>query len=348
MSTHHSSPRILIVGCGGIGGVLGATLLRRGWAVHIATTNAAVRRAWMTTGPYLQGNRLGIALAGKYLADRASAAPGKFDFIFVAVQPPQMETVGLELSGKLSAAGRVVCLSNGWCEPLLSRHVEATRLIGAVVTWGARMRRPGHYERTSHGGFLVGSFSPQFDPGLQATRALLNVVAPAQITHNLKGARFSKLAINCAISALGTIGGDSLGRLLRRKQIRSLGIELIREAVQVAHADRVQLEQVGPIDLSKLVALDQEWFGPQLQHGLLLLVGARYRKLRSSMLSALERGRAPAVEFLNGEISRRGQALEVQTPYNMAATAIIWAIARGELAAGPGAIDQLERQGKLS
>ena len=38
---------------------------------------------------------------------------------------------------------------------------------------------------------------------------------------------------------------------------------------------------------------------------MLLAVGAKYRRLRSSMLVAIERGREPAVDFLNGEVVRR-------------------------------------------
>jgi 2-dehydropantoate 2-reductase len=52
------------------------------------------------------------------------------------------------------------------------------------------------------------------------------------------------------------------------------------------------------------------------KHALLLAVGARYRRLRSSMLAAIERGRPPAVDFLNGEVVQRADALGLSAPVN--------------------------------
>ena len=44
---------------------------------------------------------------------------------------------------------------------------------------------------------------------------ILEAVGPVTLTENLRGARWSKLALNCAVSALGTIAGERLGPLVR-------------------------------------------------------------------------------------------------------------------------------------
>jgi 2-dehydropantoate 2-reductase len=66
----------------------------------------------------------------------------------------------------------------------------------------------------------------------------------------------------------------------------------------------VQLEKVaGTVDLEGLALGELERRKPSVslatKHALVLAVGSRYRRLRSSMLSPLGRGRQPAVEFLN-------------------------------------------------
>ena len=66
------------------------------------------------------------------------------------------------------------------------------------------------------------------------------------------------------------------------------------------------------------------------KHTVLLAVGAKYRRLRSSMLAAIERGREPPIEYLNGEVISRALALGLQTPVNTAVVAAVHAIARGE------------------
>jgi 2-dehydropantoate 2-reductase len=48
--------------------------------------------------------------------------------------------------------------------------------------------------------------------------------------------------------------------------------------------------------------------------------------MRSSMLYALERGRPPEIDFLNGEIVRRGAALGVPTPVSAALVEAVRAI----------------------
>jgi 2-dehydropantoate 2-reductase len=73
----------------------------------------------------------------------------------------------------------------------------------------------------------------------------------------------------------------------------------------------------------------------------LLLVGAKYRRLRSSMLSAIERGREPAVDFLNGEIVTRGARHGLPTPVNSACQDRVHAIARGELRSSIDTVRQL-------
>ena len=158
-----------------------------------------------------------------------------------------------------------------------------------------------------------------------------------KITENLLGARWSKLAINSAVSTLGTIGGDRIGPLMRNGFVRRLAAEIMTETTLVARARGVRLEKVaGTIDLEWLALTDDErnTGGPSLvaKHAVLLAAGFRYRRLRSSMLAAIERGREPAVDFLNGEVVRHGKPLGIETRVNRAAQALVWQIARKERA----------------
>jgi 2-dehydropantoate 2-reductase len=92
------------------------------------------------------------------------------------------------------------------------------------------------------------------------------------------------------------------------------------EAVRVARAEQIRLEKVGgTFDLDWISLTESEAAAsgsPSLvaKHGLLLAVGARYRRLRSSMLSAIERGRPPAVDFLNGEVIERARRHSIDVP----------------------------------
>ena len=79
----------------------------------------------------------------------------------------------------------------------------------------------------------LGRLDGRADDRFSMLQRLLEPIGPVEITHNLRGARWSKLAINCAISSLGTIGGHRLGELIRYRFVRRLG----REEIDVLRAD---------------------------------------------------------------------------------------------------------------
>jgi 2-dehydropantoate 2-reductase len=197
------------------------------------------------------------------------------------------------------------------------------------------MPEPGCYERTAHGGFSLGRLSGELDDNVRRVGALLEAVGPVALTSNLRGARWSKLALNCAASALGTIAGERLGPLVRVRRYRRLALEIMTEAVAVATAEGVALEKVaGTLDLAWVALSEADRAATAsvsltTKHALLLAVGLRYRRLRSSMLAAIERKRVPAIDFLNGEIVARGARHGIATPHNARIVETVWAIANG-------------------
>ncbi|MBX3246182.1 MAG: 2-dehydropantoate 2-reductase [Myxococcales bacterium] len=338
--------RVLIVGSGAIGGTIAGKLLEQHGGdheIHALTTNDAIADAVSTHGFRLRGVDGEAAVAGRCVR----APEGVYDWILLATQPPQVEAAARDVAASLAPEGAMVCLQNGLCEARIARIVGAERVLGAVVAWGASMPEPGVFERTSSGGFTIGRIDGLEDPRALELATLLEPVGPVDVTTDLAGARWSKLAINCAISTLGTLGGDRLGALMRRRVVRRLALEIMTETVEVARAEGVRPRKVsGTLDLEWLALRPDERTSTGsmsllAKHSMLLAVGARYRRLRSSMLSAIERGRPPAIDFLNGEVVDRGAAHGVATPVNAAARERVHALARGEATPAMAQIDAL-------
>jgi len=328
------SPKILLVGAGGIGGVLGSLLCASGVALSVVTTNEAIRGALRERGFQLRGDDAGRGGKPHAVLD-ASPASGDFDWVLLAVQPPQLESAARAALAALAPRGQLVCFQNGLCEERIARLAGAERVVGAVVAWGASMVAPGVYERTSAGGFSLGVLPGGVAERLPELARLLEVVGPVTLSENLAGVRWSKLAINCAVSTLGTLGGERVGGLLRLRFVRRLALEVVTEVVLLARAEGVRLEKVaGTVDLEWLALRARERQRSSMslatKHALMLAVGTRYRRMRSSMLSALERGREPAVDFLNGEIVERAARHQLAVPVNARARELVWAVARGE------------------
>jgi 2-dehydropantoate 2-reductase len=317
---------------------VGGGLLSAGNSVVTLTTNAAIADALRDQGFRVEGaSSLRVAAGDVVSALAPNAKP--FDFILLAVQPPQVEDAARTVAPFLCGHGRIVCFQNGLCEDRVAKIVGRERVVGAVVAWGASMIGPGRYERTSRGGFTIGSLGGPPDESARKIGEILEAIGPVRFTENLLGARWSKLAINCAISTLGTIGGDRVGVLMRKTFARRLALEIMTEVVQVARREGVRLEKVaGTVDLEWLAIPDNRRvgfredfvFGLAARHAVLFTAGVKYRKLRSSMLAALERGRPPAVDFLNGEVVERAARHGVGANVNRAAAEFVWQIARGE------------------
>ena len=331
------------MGAGGIGGIVAATLTEVGAAVTAVSTNEAIRAAVDKEG-------YRVIDEGEERSVRGWIAPapeGKYELCILATQPPNVEDAARTALPHLADGAQVVVLQNGLCEERIAAIVGGERVIGAIVAWGASMIEPGRYERTASGGFQVGRLGGGEDEALRRVAELLEAIGPVTITKNLRGARWSKLALNCAVSALGTMAGERLGPLVRVRRYRRLALEAMTECVAVARAENIALEKVaGTLDLEwiALSEADRASRGSAsltAKHALLLAVGLRYRRMRSSMLAAIERGRTPAIDFLNGEVVARGKQHGVATPVNERIVECVWAIAKGLSKSSRETLDQV-------
>jgi 2-dehydropantoate 2-reductase len=340
---------VAVFGCGGIGGTVAAALAAAGQPVIVVTHNEAITQAVRQHGIRARRADGGEACVPvDAVTDVASLeAQARFDVVLLAVPPNRLFEASTAAHALLAPDGLLVPLSNGLPEEHLVERFGDDRVIGAIVAFGASQQSPGVVEQTSEGGLTIGRLSGRIDDGVRRVAALLApvdargaqgmlVADGGNLTTNLRGARFAKLAINCAISSLGTIGGDRLGALMRHRFVRRLCLEVMTETVHVAVKMGVQLEKLSnTVDLEWLALDDDERQVPGsaglfAKHTVLLAVGARYRRLRSSMLAAIERGRPPPIDELNGEVVRLAAGVGVDVPMNRAVVQRVKAIARGE------------------
>ncbi len=344
-------PRTLVMGAGGLGGIVAATLTEIGTAVTAVSTNEQIRAAVDRAG-------FRIVDEGEERVVRGWVSPapeGSYDLCILATQPPNVEDAARTALPHLADDAQVVVLQNGLCEDRIAAIVGAERVIGAIVAWGASMTEPGRYERTAAGGFQIGRLPSAsatdgkgaIDEDLERVGELLEAIGPVTLTQNLRGARWSKLALNCAVSSLGTIAGERLGSVVRVRRYRRLALEAMTECVAVARAEGVKLEKVaGTLDLDWIALSDADKTSRgsaslTAKHALLLAVGLRYRRMRSSMLAAIERKRTPAIDFLNGEVVTRGAKHGIATPANKRIVDAVWAIARGEQTSSRETLDKV-------
>ncbi len=188
--------------------------------------------------------------------------------------------------------------------------------MGCVVGWGSTMHSPGEIEMTSTGEFVIGNIDNKTDPRLRSIGDMLKTVAPVEISDNIMGSLYAKLIINSCITSLGAICGLYLGEMLSDRKIRNIFVEIMREAMAVADAMELHVEDYGgKINYYKL--LRGYGFVDNLKrHMLIRIIGFKYRRLKSSSLQSLERGKPTEIDFLNGYIARNGEEYDVPVPVN--------------------------------
>jgi 2-dehydropantoate 2-reductase len=208
------------------------------------------------------------------------------------------------------------------------------------VGWGATMRAPGICDMTSRGELVVGELDGQKTPRVQQIKATLDAVSPTTVTTNIYGVLWSKLAINCVVTTLGVVTGQLLGEMLRQRPLRHLALVITSEVMDVAKAHDVSLEPVGgTLDLERLYLPPDRRAGGLgfdliARHAIMSIVGLKFRRLRSSMLQSLERGRRPEIDFMNGYVVARGKEKDVPVPVNEALTALVHEIEAGTRSIG--------------
>ena len=335
------------MGCGGLGGIVSAHLSELGADVTTVSRNQAVASAVNRSGFILRGATSHRVVPGRV----TDTVPNElFDFVILTTQPTDVEAAAAQIVGRLKPAGAVIVLQNGLCEERVGAVLGAPeRVVGAVVAWGGRMLEPGVYDRTSSGGMTIGGLGEVGPDILDGVEVLLSSIGPVERTENLIGARWSKLIINSVVSSLGTLNGTHLGPVVRTRPARRVALGIITEGERVARARGVVLKKVsGTIDLGWMALTDAEAAGRgglslTAKHTMLMAVGLRYRRLYSSLLRAIEAGKPPSIDFLNGEIVRVAEAYDIPTPINSAICQRVWGISRGDQSPGPHQIRALEQ-----
>jgi 2-dehydropantoate 2-reductase len=256
--------KLTVVGAGAVGGSLGACLVRAGHEVtlvdKVAEHVAAINDAGLTIeGPQAFSVRLPALLPEQ--------VQGPLGAVVLAVKAHDTEAALAPVAPHVAPDGYVVSLQNGLEEPRVARLVGAQRTVGAFITTGAHYAGPGRIFFGGNGTIRLGELDGRTTPRLEALREAFSAFQPTEITDNVLGYLWGKLALGCIYFASALVDADFLD-LLDRTEYLSLLADVGAEAVGVADAHGVRLESFDGFDPSALrleerdpAALERAWEG---------------------------------------------------------------------------------------
>jgi 2-dehydropantoate 2-reductase len=344
--------RIGVIGLGAVGSVVAARLLRTAQAgerIALAAGSERAAQALRWGGLSVRGPGPEADVPGTRLELLAAALPEEaapYDLMLLCTRAEATDAALARALPLLAAGGAVVCLQNGLPEERVAARAGAARTLGAVINWSATAEAPGRVQVTGRGNFVLGGAAAGAERKLTFAATVLCRVFPVATTDNLAGFRWSKLALNCAISTLGAVSGLSFGELAMRREGRALCARVAGEVVAVARARGVRLERVSGLDPSWLA--DGGGRAPKalllrpLRRALVFLASRARPGQRSGMLERLLAGRTSGqVDDLNGAVVAAARARGLLVPLNEKLLALVHAIERGEERVGPHQLERL-------
>jgi 2-dehydropantoate 2-reductase len=320
----NTQPSIAMIGAGAIGGVTTSFMKQAGWELELVCKHQETVDRILERGLHITGVK-GEHFVRMKVAKNISDLSGRKHLVFLATKATDCLEAARDILPFLRPDSTVISLQNGICEETIAHIVGKDRVLGCVVGWGATNKGPGELEVTSKGEFIIGNMDNESDERLSSVQEMLASVYPTRISKNIMGELYSKLIINSCINSLGVIGGVTLGKLLANREARKIFFELMREAMSVAQAMQIKVEPAGGGKLDYMRLLAEDGILADLKRYLTIrIIGFKYRRIKSSSLQSLERGRRTEIDFLNGYICDKGKAHGVKTPMNDA----VWTMVR--------------------
>ena len=302
------SARMIVIGTGPIGGIIGGRLARAGNDItfvdvdqeHVAAIREAGLQVDVPDGPF--NARIPIVFPHEI--------EGKFDIGFIAVRSNYTPDALATVMPHLADNGLLVSLQNGINPPLLEEKVGPDRTIGVAIRMGSFRPSPGHVKTATRGHLYSGHLHGKKTPQLEKLNALLDSVIPSETSDNILGVLWSKLTYTC-LGYFGSLADAALAASCKSDAERRMLADFFAEVVAVgktAGARFIRLAEYNPLDFhpdnpfeERLAAVNE-------------MAKAWNVDDRKGPLRQLQKRIKTEVDYTLAHVVREGETLKIPTP----------------------------------
>jgi len=294
--------KVAVMGAGAVGCYFGGMLARAGHEVVL------IARPQHVEAIARDGLRMETTSFEEQVRLAASSEPSAVhgaELVLFCVKSLDTESAGALMRPHLAPDALVLCLQNGVDNAERLRSVlTGTAVAAAVVYVATEMASPGHVKHHGRGELVIEPAISRSISSEAVAQALIAAGVPTEISGNVRGALWAKLILNCAYNAVSAIAQLPYGRAVAGEGIRDVMRDVVAECLAVAQAEGVQV--AGDV------------------HAAVAKLAASMPSQYASTAQDLARGKRTEIDYLNGLIVRRGEALGVATPANR----VLWALVR--------------------
>ena len=306
--------KIAIVGCGAIGGYVGAKLALAGEAVTVLARGAtleAVRARGITL--HMNGS---THVARNVTATADYAGVGAQDVVILAVKAHQLPAVARQVPELFGPQTVVVTMQNGipyWYfhrhggalagnivrsvdpEGVISRLIPAERVLGCVVYPATELLEPGVVKHVEGDRFPIGELDgTRSERAERVSRCLTGAGFKAPVLEDVRAEIWLKLWGNLTFNPISALTRSTLVDICQFPPTRELAAAMMTEAQTVARK----------LGIAFRVPLERRIAG-----------AAKVGHHKTSMLQDVEAGRAPELEALLGSVVELGRLTDTATPH---------------------------------
>lgn len=302
------SERILVIGAGPIGGIIGGRLARAGSDMtfvdidkeHIAAIREKGLQVDVPDGPF--NVKIKIAFPEEL--------QGKYDTVLIAVRSNYTPAALATALTHIDSDGTLVSMQNGINPPLLEEKVGPERAVGMAIRMGCRKLAPGRVQTAIRGHLYIGHLHGRPTPRLEGLHRLFNTVMETEISDNILGVLWSKLTYTC-LGYYGSLADASLAATCADEAARRNLADFFAEVVSVGAALGVRwlpLTEYNPPDFHPGKRIDQR-----------LAALDRFARSwkpddRKGPLNQIKKGIPTEADFTLGYVVREGENRGVPTP----------------------------------
>jgi 2-dehydropantoate 2-reductase len=307
--------KIAVVGCGAIGGLVGAKLALAGETVTLLARGATLE-ALRARGLTLQMSDGRTLVVRNVTATSDYAGVGAQDLVILAVKAHQLEGVARQVPELCGPGTVVVTMQNGipyWYfhrhggalagtivrsvdhEGRISRLIPPERVLGCVVYPAAELLAPGVVKHIEGDRFPIGELDGSSSERAQrVSQCFTRAGFKAPVLENIRAEIWLKLWGNLTFNPISALTRSTLLDICQFPPTRELAATMMTEAQAVA-------EKLG---IAFRVPLERRIAGAEK-------VGHH----KTSMLQDVEAGRATELEALLGSVVELARLTRTPTPH---------------------------------
>lgn len=292
--------RIMIVGVGGIGGLIGAKLMQNTDAAVTLIARGAHLQAIIENGLTFYDNEEKAVLRPALATDDPAKA-GVQDVIFLATKSYGLSAAVRSIAPAVGEHTYVIPLLNGVdtskrIMPLLDKGIVCDGLIYVF----SRITAPGVIKK--EGAMLkaiIGRPDDSADAGLEEIAALLRQAqVPAEVPKSIRYEMWNKWSMMLCSAQTAAYYDKTIGQMREDEEARAFFMGVARELLQVAEAERVPL----PSD--------------QGERLMAKIMDMPYDSTPSLIRDLHEPGKPTELSVLGGELHALGLMHGIPTPLN--------------------------------